>query len=214
MTKSDILLKEDSVLQSIVDELTTRYHCHTVVLYGSRARGDFTQSSDYDVAGITQSHKKQRIARFDEKNQVYHDIFIHPESDFNTISDEHLCIADGIVIVEKAHFGTDLLKKLSAIVTTPQPITSEEMTVRKVWYQKMLARASTRDLEGRYRHIWAIFTILEDYFAFRGVRYQGPKKAFKYLEIHDPETLSLFDKALTNANDLDALDKLITRVIE
>ncbi|WP_412755062.1 hypothetical protein [Legionella pneumophila] len=55
---------------------------------------------------------------------------------------------------------------------------------------------------------------LEDYFVFKELRYQGPKKAFKYLEAHDPETLSLFDEAITNIDNLDALNRLITRVIK
>lgn len=207
-------LANDIVLQLIVDELTSLYHCHTIILYGSRARGDFTSTSDYDVAGITKTGKKQRIARFDETHKVYHDIFIYPESAFDTICDEHLSMSDGIVIVEQAHFGTKLLKKLSAAITLPESITTDEIAVRKVWYQKMIARASTRDLEGKYRHIWSIFTILEDYFVFRGLRYQGPKKAFQYLEEHDPEILSIFDQALSNTDDVDILKKLIQEITQ
>ena len=75
-------------------------------------------------------------------------------------------------------------------------------------------RRSTRDLEGKYRHIWSIFTILEDYFVFRELRYQGPKKAFQYLKERDPETLSLFDEVLSNTNDFDSLKKLITKITQ
>ncbi len=76
----------------------------------------------------------------------------------------------------------------------------------------MLARASTRDVEGKYRHIWAIYTIIEDYFVFRGLRYQGPKKAFQYLKIHDSETLLLFEEVLSNTNNVELLKKLIEKV--
>jgi predicted nucleotidyltransferase len=213
MMKKQISLKNDAVLQLIIDELTSLYHCHTIILYGSRARGDFTSTSDYDVAGITKTGEKQRIARFDEKHGVYHDIFIYPESVFDVISDEHLCMSDGIIVVENNHFGSQLLKKLIAAIASPDLIAPDEIVARKVWYKKMLARASTRDLEGKYRHIWSIFTLLEDYFVFREVRYQGPKKAFQYLKIHDQETLNLFNEAISSADNLDALDKLITRVI-
>lgn len=203
---------QDVVLRSIVDELVSLYHCHTIILYGSRARGDFTSSSDYDVAGIAAVGEKKRIARFDEKHGVYHDIFVYPDSAFDTISDEYLCMSDGIVIIEHTDFGTNLLTKLSDALKLPESITPDEITVRKVWYNKMLARASTRDIEGKYRHIWAIYTIIEDYFVFRGLRYQGPKKAFQYLKIHDSETLSLFEEALSNMNDVYILKKLIEKV--
>ncbi|HCX3367491.1 nucleotidyltransferase domain-containing protein [Fluoribacter dumoffii] len=214
MTQKKISLENDAVLQFIVDELISLHHCHTIILYGSRARGDFTVTSDYDVAGIREKGDKQRIARFDEAHQVYHGIFVYPENAFDSISDEHLCMSDGIVVVEKAYFGTELLKKLSAFLILPKSLPPDEITARRVWYQKMLARAYTRDLEGKYRHIWSIFTILEDYFVFKELRYQGPKKAFKYLETHDPETLSLFDEAITNIDNLNALNRLITRVIK
>ncbi|KTD15575.1 hypothetical protein Lgra_0241 [Legionella gratiana] len=207
-------ITNDSVLKAIVEELISQYHCHTIILYGSRARGDFTASSDYDVAGIMKTGEKKRIARLDEKHGVYHDLFVYPESAFDTIFDEHLCMSDGIVIIEKENFGTRLLKRLSAVINLPESITPEEIVVRKVWYKKMLARASIRDLEGQYRHIWAIYTILEDYFVFRELRYQGPKKAFKYLSTHDPEILSLFTEAISDTNNLEALNKLITKIVE
>jgi hypothetical protein len=97
-------------------------------------------------------------------------------------------MSDGIVVLETSSFWHRVIKKLSAFFILPESLTPDEITARRVWYQKMLARAYTRDLEGKYRHIWSIFTILEDYFVFKELRYQGPKKAFKYLETHDPET--------------------------
>jgi predicted nucleotidyltransferase len=205
---------KDVVLQSIIEELVSRYYCHTIILYGSRARGDFTSSSDYDVAGIAVSTEKKRIARFDEKHGVFHDIFVYPESAFDTISDEYLCMSDGIVIIEHVDFGKKLLKKLADAIKLPESISPDEITVRKVWYKKMLARASTRDVEGKYRHIWAIYTIIEDYFVFRGLRYQGPKKAFQYLKIYDSETLCLFEEVLSNTNNVEILKKLIERVTQ
>lgn len=213
MTKRNKSLKNDVVLQLIVDELTSVYHCHTIILYGSRARGDYTLTSDYDVAGITEKGEKQRIARFDEIHRVYHDIFVYPESAFSEIADEHLCMSDGIVVMEKSCIGTQLLKKLSDAITVPELISPDEILARKVWYQKMLARAATRDLEGKYRHIWSLFTILEDYFVFRQLRYQGPKKAFQYLEDQDPEILSLFNETLSNTNDVYILKSLIEKII-
>lgn len=78
----------------------------------------------------------------------------------------------------------------------------------------MLSRANIRDLEGKYRHIWAIFTLLEDYFSFKGLPYFGPKRAFQYLETYDPKILSLFNKVLSKTNDLNALERLIESITE
>lgn len=51
-------------------------------------------------------------------------------------------------------------------------------------------------------------------FCIQRIALSRSKKAFKYLETHDPETLSLFDEAITNIDNLDALNRLITRVIK
>ena len=202
----------DERLTTIVDELKNKYHCHTIILYGSRARGDHTATSDYDVAGIRKTGQKKRIARFDEKNNVYHDIFIYSEKDLKRPTEKHLIMADGLVILEQDHFGQRLLDKLNELLKKPENISKDELEFRKTWYQKMLARASIRDVEGKYRHIWIIFVILEDYFAFRGMRYQGPKKAFQYLRKSDPETLLLFEEALTNVCNIEALVRLIKKI--
>lgn len=210
---NDISIENDVVLRVIVEELEEKYDCHTVILYGSRARGDYTLASDYDVAGISQSGEKQRIARFDDLHNVYHDIFIYPENDFSPLQEEHLNMVDGKVIVQANNFGSNLLNQLKHFLNEPAFISENEIQTRKVWYKKMASRAEVGDLEGKYRHIWAIFAILEDYFVFAGIRYQGPKKAFQYLEQHDLKTLALFHEALTNTQDIDALNKLIANIV-
>ena len=211
---SNASLQTDMVLNAIVKELQTIYHCHTIILYGSRARGDFKPTSDYDVAGITANGDKKWISRFDEKHQVFHDIFIFPEKELATPNETHLQMSDGIVIIDHNDIGQHLIETLKTIEKEPLSITVDEIQARKTWYQKMLARAEVGDLEGQYRHIWSIFTILEDYFAFKQLRYRGPKKAFQYLAKHDPDILNLFEHALSNTNDIKSLKQLIEKITE
>lgn len=213
MINKEIFLEKDPVLKMIVTELITQRNCHTVILYGSRARGDFTSTSDYDVAGISKNGERQRIARFDKENNVYLDLFVYPESDFLEIEQEHLNMSEGIVLIDSNEFGKKLITKLMLLVNEPEKIKDDEIQARKVWYKKMLLRATNRDLEGKYRHIWSIFSILEDYFVFRGLRYQGPKKSFQYLESNDQETLSFFQDALLNTNDIQSLERLIVKIV-
>lgn len=209
-----ILPQNDKVLDAIVDELKTICHCHTIILYGSRARGDFTSTSDYDVAGITSVGDKKWIARFDEKHQVFHDIFIFSEKEIATPNETHLQMSDGIIIIDHNDIGKHFLTALKTMENQPLSITDDEINARKIWYRKMLARAEVGDLEGKYRHIWSIFTILEDYFAFKKLRYRGPKKAFQYLTTHDSVVLKQFEHALSNANDIQSLKQLIEKITE
>ncbi len=205
--------EQDNVLQSIIKELKMTYHCHTIILYGSRARGDFSKTSDYDIAGITTSGDKKWIARFDEEHQVFHDIFIFPEIELTPPLASHLHMADGIVLCDYQDFGKKLLEMLRHMASHPESLSVDEITSRKVWYRKMLARAEGQDIEGKYRHIWIIFAILEDYFSFKQLRYQGPKKAFQYLAQYDPKTLALFDNALSNTQNTMHLKILIEDIL-
>jgi predicted nucleotidyltransferase len=171
------LYKNDSVLIAIIQELKTIYNCHTIILYGSRARGDFTPASDYDVVGIAPSGDRKWIARFDEINQVFHDISVFPQEDILSPDDTFLHMSDGIVIIDYLDLGKKFIHALKAIEKEPISISDDEIHSRKIWYQKMLSRAEAGDIEGKYRYIWSVFTLLEDYFAFRKLRYYGPKKS-------------------------------------
>ena len=178
-----------------------------------KSPGDFSKTSDYDVAGITAFGDKKWIARFDEEHQVFHDIFILPEEELTTPMASHLHMSDGIVLCDQQDFGKKLLEALRYMASLPESLAADELASRKVWYRKMLARAEVQDIEGKYRHIWVIFAILEDYFSFKQLRYQGPKKAFQYLAQHDPAILALFDNALSNTQNVTVLKRLIEAIL-
>ena len=58
-------MNEEQALAEIVRTLTADHGCHAVILYGSRARGDFQPASDWDVAGIREAGATapRRVAR-------------------------------------------------------------------------------------------------------------------------------------------------------
>ncbi len=59
----------DPILQYLFTELTDRHGCHTVILYGSRARRDFSDESDYDVVGFRTAGEELRIGEtFEGRN--------------------------------------------------------------------------------------------------------------------------------------------------
>lgn len=78
-------MNESSYLQKVIDLLTKKYKCHTVILYGSRARGDATSASDYDIMGVRKSGKKLRLAKM--FNESFLDVFIFSEKDLKIVDD-------------------------------------------------------------------------------------------------------------------------------
>lgn len=206
-------LKNDAVLSSIVNELKTVHNCHTIILYGSRARGDFNQNSDYDVIGIAKICKKQHLAQYDQRFHIYKDIFVVPDSEFDEINDEYLRLSDGICLWDSKEFGKSLLTKINIMLRKPFVLDDDEINTRRAWYGKMLNRAKVQDVEGKYRSIWIVHTLLEDYFAFRNMHYLGPKKGIKYLQDNDPDTFMLFDNILNDCNNLQVLNNAINHII-
>jgi predicted nucleotidyltransferase len=58
-------MNEEQAPAEMVQTLAVDHGCHAVILYGSRARGDFQPASDWDVAGIreTGATAPLRVAR-------------------------------------------------------------------------------------------------------------------------------------------------------
>jgi hypothetical protein len=69
------------------------------------------------------------------------------------------------------------------------------------------------DIEGNFRRVWLLTALLEDYFALRGMWYQGPKKSFQWLQASDFETYAAFEEALKPASQFDAIDRVVERVV-
>lgn len=202
----------DKLLDKIVTELRKKYQCHTVILYGSRARGTFGPSSDYDVMGVRSRGTKLRIAK--KKDGHYLDIFIFPEKVLRSVREEHLYMKDAVVLYEKDRFGSRLVSRIQKLAKSkPKPLPNDEILALKVWANKMLERAQTRDLEGNYRRSWLQMALLEDYFLIRRKRFQGSKTSFEWLKKNDPTIYRIFENALAQPDNLKVLKRLVERVI-
>lgn len=197
-------------LVKIVDNLKEKYNCHTIILYGSRARGDETAASDYDIIAIRDKGEMERDCRKFEG--VFLDIFIYSLEEINKLSD-FLRIKDGIVICEKDRIGGDLLEKVKDCYKKgPSPKPAWEKQVMVAWGQKMLERANIGDIEGNFRAHWLIYDLLEAYFQLRDLWYLGPKEAFQWLKKNDIEIYALFENVLRQGINLQQLKRLTEKI--
>ena len=137
------MLPPDPNIDAIVQELRDKFHCYTFILYGSRARGDAKETSDYDIMGITaEGNAVIRDARI--WNGFYLDAFVYPESKISTPDESMLSFRGGIVLSEMNGMGTLLLKRIEELyLAGPKLLPSHEIQVRRVWARKMLDRAKT-----------------------------------------------------------------------
>ena len=195
--------------KDIIEELKT-HGVHTIILYGSRARGDFTSSSDIDMLGFRDEGEEERIARWDEAYRCYLDIFIEPVQAFN---DAYLRLFGGKILLDKDDFGKQLLAEVNRVMQKPFQLSKNEWQSRVIWYKKMIERAKKQDIEGLYRHQWVLHTLIEDFFAFRGMHYLGPKQGFQYLKKHHPEIYLTYEKALLSPNHVEILKALVDMIV-
>jgi len=198
------------LLSSIVEEVCAKHRPHTLILYGSWARGDAAPTSDCDLlavrkrgTGILHDTRKWR--------GVYLDVFVYPEGKLRPAKLLH--VRGGKVLKQRGQLGDRLLAQLERLYQRgPEPLPPDELRALKVWARKMLERVSVGDVEGNFRRAWLLTALLEDYFILRNRWYEGPKISLQWLRENEPKVHLLFERALKPDSDLMALRKLITAV--
>ncbi|QDL11055.1 nucleotidyltransferase domain-containing protein [Brasilonema octagenarum UFV-E1] len=205
-------LKDDHYLGALVDELCHVHNCHTVILYGSRAKGTHTAESDYDLFAVRETGESLHDARL--WNNYYLDIFIYNEKDVIIVDSSFLRILGGVVLRECEGFGQRLLKRMDELFATgPAALSASEIQLRRTWFSKMLKRISQGNIEADYRRVWLLYALLEDYFALRQKWYLGSKESWNWLKIHDPQTYVAFEVALKSGACFSTIESLVEKVL-
>jgi len=209
----DLIPFSDPILRHAFFELTTRYDCHTVILYGSRARGDFTDDSDYDLVGIREAGETARIGELIEGRFL--DAFVYPEAKFSENEEKLLRIRGGKILVERNDFGKKLLARIeSRYERGPEKLLEDERIAQATWVRKNLARAKRGDIEGDFRRAWLLHELLAFHFESADRWYRGPKEGFRELAEKDPVGYRLYAEALRTPTDLPALERIVNHFLK
>lgn len=192
--------------------LVDRYGCHTVLLYGSRARGEAVPGSDWDVLGVRQTGETVREVR--EIGDAWLDAFIHSESHFDKLDEGCLRLLDARVLEDTRGYAARLLARVADYERQgPRPLPPDEEATLRAWFPKMLQRIARGDVEARYRRAWLLVDALEAWFRLRRRFYRGPKQSLSYLQAHDPDAYAIFDRALSPDATQEDLAALVDCVI-
>ena len=207
-------MNEEQALAEIVQTLTVDYGCHAVILYGSRARGDFQPTSDWDVAGTREAGATAPLRVAHAFHGAWLDAFVYAEAVFSVVDPELLRFLPARILADDRGFAKTLLERVDALDQKgPPPLPKGEAEMVRVWYAKMLVRIARCDLESRYRRVELLFQALENYFKLRGFWYRGPKAGLPWLARHDPETHTAFARALEPHASSEDLRALVQRVL-
>lgn len=197
---------------ALVEELRRAHGVHTVILYGSRARGDATADSDVDVVGFAEVAATERDARL--WNGLFLDAFLYPTALAQAPDADMVKLCGGRVLLDERQLAGPLLEKAAALDRQPPPALPEgQQRMLRVWARKMLVRVRRDDVEAHYRRHWLLQQLLEDYFALRGLRYRGPKVALAGLRVDAPAVFAAFERALTPGAKDEALEALVDCVV-
>ena len=181
------------VLEKIKVEIMRKYNCHTIILYGSRARGDFKDTSDFDIIAIRPQGNLIKDSRLFDG--CYLDAFIYSDKEIKHLDKSFLRARDGIVLCQKKEIGEQLLSNIQKMYKNGPPLTpSWEKKDIVLWQQKMYGRIQNSDIESNFRKNWLLYSILEYYFQLRDEWYLGPNSAFVWLKKNDIETYNAFEK--------------------
>ncbi|MBN3555741.1 nucleotidyltransferase domain-containing protein [Fictibacillus nanhaiensis] len=188
-------------LKEIEAYLLKKYDCHTIILYGSYSRGDYTEESDVDLICFSDSViEDTNEVEFIEGKQL--DAWIYPTEKMK-LSEPFLRVHGGEIWINKKGLAEAFLVGIQKTVEQgPKKLTHEEKDFLKSWLKKMHVRSAKNDLEGNYRFHWMLKDSLEIYFELKGEWFLGPKVSFQWLKENDPKAFDLFNRALsTNAKD-------------
>lgn len=197
----------DDLLLRVVIDLQEKYNPHTIILYGSRARGDHTPTSDIDVVCFVKGATPIEDARNFEG--FYLDAWVYSSDVMSASNSELLRVADGYCLYDSEGRGEVFLKELQQrIEQGPKQLSASEIQHTKQWVYKMLERSKSSDVESLYRRYWLAVDLLQIYFDLRGQWYFGPKKGLAWLREHDFVGYQLFSQVYNHSVGLEDLGKL------
>ncbi|TDK61803.1 nucleotidyltransferase domain-containing protein [Bacillus salipaludis] len=200
-------MNESVLFEKVKRYLAQKYNCHTIILYGSYSRGDFTKESDLDIVCFSDIDEDMNNVDFFEGKQL--DVWIYNTEKMN--NPEHfLHVNRGKILLNEKGFAKKFLLGIENIFNNgPKKLSNEEKEFLKSWLRKMYLRSNKNDIEGNYRFHWMLKDSLEIYFSLKGLWYLGPKKAFSWLQDNDGVAYNLFNNALAKDVKKNNIEELL-----
>ena len=197
-----------------IGELSERYDPEFMILYGSVARGDYTEGSDIDVAVFCECPITSHDVSFFEGMQF--DCWIYAVLEADAQKAAFLRLAGGELFCDKTGAGKEFLDCINAkFEAGPEPITTHSREHLVEWCKKMLSRANGSDIEARYRRTELPCMLVEMYFKLRNRWFAGSKSSFDWIRKNDTEAYMIFEEAFsdpTNMNVLTSLVEVVTNI--
>jgi len=115
----------ESVLIELVKEyLIKNYDCHSIILYGSFANGDYTDESDIDIICFCDNPDKENDTTLFENRQL--DAWFYKTETINNFN-QFLHIREGKILFDKKNMCINFLKEIDNLfLMGPEKLTLEK----------------------------------------------------------------------------------------
>ena len=166
-----------------VEYLVNTYHPRSLLVYGSFARGDWDEYSDFDCMIIVDEKSVKHDDTVIEGVQL--DCFVFTAEETAEEDPELFLPAYDAEILFDDGIGEQLQERVRRYVQEQKTIDADEKAFIISWIRKTMKRMQKDDDEGNYRAIAFLWESLTDYCLLRDLFYFGSKTTIQYLLTND-----------------------------
>lgn len=202
--------------KNLLDFIKQRYEVHTIILYGSRARGDWDNNSDYDIFGISDNGDGRSDYLF--LDEEYLDIKVYPIKKLDNIESfvyqkpELYC---GRVLCQRNTIGSEFMNVFIEIYRRgPNPLSVEQKMAFLLSTRRALQCIQESNVVSNYKRHKLLFMVLKIYFWMRDMWYTGPKEGLEWLKHNDPEAYTAFQTGLKSYASYSEIERLVSYVTQ
>lgn len=181
---------------ALVAELAARHGARTVILYGSRARGQGRPDSDIDVLALRPGAGSVRDTRI--WRGMWLDAFSVGEDTF-AVTEEYLRLEGGRVLNEVDGRGAAILAEVEALVSRGPQLPPEELAADRAWLYRMLERIAAGGVLGDARRAQLQEQLLPAWFGLRKRWFRGLPAALATLAVEAPADRAIIARALAQS---------------
>jgi predicted nucleotidyltransferase len=211
--KKQMTPSQDPLLPHIEHHIRTTYGAHTIILYGSRARGEAKDNSDYDIIAFRGLGTPEE-SKYDLFKGASLDIHFYPDEVLKDMYPSMVLgfVKGNVILCQKDHFGDQFIQHFKKIYdrgfNLPDSLKQQVVDEIKTTFLKI-----DNTLAGYYYQYRLLSSLLGHYFTLRNFYYLGPRESFAWLKKNDLSTYYAFEKALKPGASLNSIKQLVNRVI-
>ena len=195
--------------QKITDHLVSKYSPVLVLLFGSRARGDSTEMSDWDFLLITEQpvvvSEKEIFGEL-----IDCEVISVPVNAESLVKKYDSALLGAKILFDRNGYGQDVLADLEKIYAIPKVLEEKDITERKYFLKRKLRKLEvslTNDGVFFFELGFVYEKAIQYWFELKHRRFKlHPKLALPEIEKEDTEYFNLLQKLYSQQTNQEKLD--------